>query len=545
MTAPRLPVPGSDDGNWGNILNEYLQVAHTSTGALKEQSVIADAATKASAAQPISEKGQDNGYAPLDNNGRVPTLNLPELLATTDSVAPSAKTLAALVGIDQTPNYETAYIQLATTLPDAFPVHNPPETMHDVIVMQLAATLGRYTKLQDDIANGATPNLDGAQVYEVYAHIDYVPDPSNLDIATYNLVEGHHVLITSTNNTEGGSRGIYVVQDGRLTLSTDIFDGNHNGALIWAYRQTDGVAETGPLLYGVYTTEFCSLVTLSDNSAIPNTYLSKLGDTMSGHLGVNTDNDYGALTVGGNIATDSQGDIFSQRDGNAGATYPVFARYWDNHDTWPASTFIFGSGTNPIVGIEKPGGTNIDLFRVRADSSTFSNDVTVGGAINGVSKLKLPVMRVTLTSHGSVGTITKDIPFYLEDDGATWKATETLTTLPFTGGSGHIAHLGFEPVIMPFGQYYFKVLSGTITVSNTDASQVLSLQIPYEIPVANSFEAQYDPVVWSPSPIAQTGSDLSLSSITHIDTNTPGVFQASVQFTATIYYDDGSGHQGN
>ena len=28
----RLPQPGGDDGNWGNILNTFLQVAHTSDG---------------------------------------------------------------------------------------------------------------------------------------------------------------------------------------------------------------------------------------------------------------------------------------------------------------------------------------------------------------------------------------------------------------------------------------------------------------------------------------------------------------------------------
>lgn len=31
----RLPIPGSDQGNWGNILNNYLLQSHTSTGVLK------------------------------------------------------------------------------------------------------------------------------------------------------------------------------------------------------------------------------------------------------------------------------------------------------------------------------------------------------------------------------------------------------------------------------------------------------------------------------------------------------------------------------
>lgn len=35
----RLPVPGSDDGKWGEILNEYLSVSHDETGLLKPSAV--------------------------------------------------------------------------------------------------------------------------------------------------------------------------------------------------------------------------------------------------------------------------------------------------------------------------------------------------------------------------------------------------------------------------------------------------------------------------------------------------------------------------
>lgn len=34
--APRLPIPGSDAGNWGEILNEFLEQAHQPDGSLKE-----------------------------------------------------------------------------------------------------------------------------------------------------------------------------------------------------------------------------------------------------------------------------------------------------------------------------------------------------------------------------------------------------------------------------------------------------------------------------------------------------------------------------
>lgn len=66
----RLPQPGSDDGTWGDILNEYLEVAHTSSGALKQASLI-------TGAQQTSQKGQVNGYAGLDSGGKVPLAQLP------------------------------------------------------------------------------------------------------------------------------------------------------------------------------------------------------------------------------------------------------------------------------------------------------------------------------------------------------------------------------------------------------------------------------------------------------------------------------------
>lgn len=34
MGNARLPIPGKDEGRWGDILNEYLLVSHTEDGSL-------------------------------------------------------------------------------------------------------------------------------------------------------------------------------------------------------------------------------------------------------------------------------------------------------------------------------------------------------------------------------------------------------------------------------------------------------------------------------------------------------------------------------
>ncbi len=45
--APRLPTPGSDAGNWGEILNEFLLQSHHGDGSLKNVATPADVAAKA------------------------------------------------------------------------------------------------------------------------------------------------------------------------------------------------------------------------------------------------------------------------------------------------------------------------------------------------------------------------------------------------------------------------------------------------------------------------------------------------------------------
>ncbi len=54
----RLPTPGGDSGNWGDILNEFLQTGHTSTGLNK-------------GAVPEATHGADYTLAAIDNGTRL------------------------------------------------------------------------------------------------------------------------------------------------------------------------------------------------------------------------------------------------------------------------------------------------------------------------------------------------------------------------------------------------------------------------------------------------------------------------------------------
>lgn len=77
----RLPTPGSDDGSWGAILNDYLTVSHNADGTLK------DSQLSAAGAELTANKGQANGYAPLNGASKVPVANL--------SVGTASGTIAA------------------------------------------------------------------------------------------------------------------------------------------------------------------------------------------------------------------------------------------------------------------------------------------------------------------------------------------------------------------------------------------------------------------------------------------------------------------
>lgn len=78
---PRLPRPGSDDGSWGSILNDFLSIEHNADGTLKYR----------------MENGVAGGYASLDDTGKVPSSQLPSTTAPPDATT-SVKGMLQLTG---------------------------------------------------------------------------------------------------------------------------------------------------------------------------------------------------------------------------------------------------------------------------------------------------------------------------------------------------------------------------------------------------------------------------------------------------------------
>ncbi|HEX2792153.1 MAG TPA: hypothetical protein VHO23_00305, partial [Candidatus Paceibacterota bacterium] len=130
-------------------------------------------------------------------------------------------------------------------------------------------------------------------------------------------------------------------------------------------------------------------------------------------VGIGTDTNLsGALTAAGTFSVQAEGDIFRQYDSGDAAWYPLLARYNTANGTFPASTFLFGNGTNSTVGIEDPGGDNVGLFRVRADDANFNGTATFGGLTTFSSGITINAETLTdLTGTGltnSGGALTLD-----------------------------------------------------------------------------------------------------------------------------------------
>jgi hypothetical protein len=74
----RLPIPGSDDGQWGDILNNYLSVSHQTDGTLKPlaQSQVANLTTNLAAkanATDLAPVATSGSYVDLANKPTIPT----------------------------------------------------------------------------------------------------------------------------------------------------------------------------------------------------------------------------------------------------------------------------------------------------------------------------------------------------------------------------------------------------------------------------------------------------------------------------------------
>ena len=92
----RLPQPGGDQGNWGNILNEYLEQSHDPRGNLKDNVVTAN--TLAPHAVTTAALASDSVTAAIIADGTISETLLDSALQTRlNTPAPSATTSSVVI----------------------------------------------------------------------------------------------------------------------------------------------------------------------------------------------------------------------------------------------------------------------------------------------------------------------------------------------------------------------------------------------------------------------------------------------------------------
>jgi hypothetical protein len=404
VSGPRLPEPGSDSGNWGNILNEFLRVGHN-----------------------------DNG------------------------------------------------------------------TVKDIAAIQ------------------SQLNSISQEVFEVFLQLDYSVDPATFDVVAHNLYDGFHVLVTWSLNSEM-RRGIYVVQDGALMLSTAIFDGSHNGAVIWAYRkitQDDGDL-TGPYLYGVYTTEFCSLVELSGPSAavtaanvsydntstgIPARFVNSnahgydfSANPMSFSIRINGSNDYSVYFDLYTAEGASLVDSFQSQIGEVAVSYDS-----GNHDIVTIQTNATGNGSSIEIFDANQVATDYGFGNGIVYGANASNHVaslpatsTVQAAINEVADTAAAATTALATKVTTTDVRLRNMQLYSFASDFSFSIEHAEAVVETAGGGPVTAIVPHSSVVnFPIGtKIDICQMSSSQTTISTDESVGLFIPVGFN----QTIESQYGTV---------------------------------------------------
>jgi hypothetical protein len=212
--APRLPAPGSDDGVWGDILNDFLLQAHNSDGTLRQLSqsqilnLTADLAARVRTTD-LSAVATTGSYVDLTNKPAIP--NPATLVANADLDAKTAALISqnlSSIAASLTA-FNEAMSVMGRTLPGRY-IAPPPMVATTVITLDSAANrpsgawLPIWTKTSIDRIgvevttagpSGAAISLALYKLRTTASTLDFVISTPALDATTIGFKEA---VVTAT-----------------------------------------------------------------------------------------------------------------------------------------------------------------------------------------------------------------------------------------------------------------------------------------------------------------------------------------------------------
>jgi hypothetical protein len=149
MTA-QLPTPGGDDGTWGDMLNEFLLVSHTSTGALSSSAVTSALPSPIPTTNLGSGTASSSNYLRGDGTWAVPSGSGASLDSTASDIQPLGIQAAGNAGL-------AADAKHVHTMPRLDQVSNPTASVS--LNSQKITSLANGSLAQDAAAFGQIPTV--------------------------------------------------------------------------------------------------------------------------------------------------------------------------------------------------------------------------------------------------------------------------------------------------------------------------------------------------------------------------------------------------
>jgi hypothetical protein len=145
----RLPTPGSDDGEWGDLLNDFLLQSHTSSGVLKDD--IVTAAT-------IADGVVGDVHLAADVQTQLDQIaSMPLLIATTKTGTAYTLALADANTVIETTNASAVTVTIPPNSAVAFAIGTTIELMqYGAGALTVAAGIGVTIRSTDGLLSART-----------------------------------------------------------------------------------------------------------------------------------------------------------------------------------------------------------------------------------------------------------------------------------------------------------------------------------------------------------------------------------------------------